>query len=109
MPSARAFAVIMFAKLGSSPPSASATMTATSLADLVTMARIAVSTRIVSPRLEVKLGWGLCGGMSRHWQLGRELYLALLQPLKQQVKGHYLGERSRMARGVGVGRLHHRA
>ena len=59
MPSARALAVISLAKSGSSPARASATMTATSLADLVTMARMAVSTRIDSPGLSPSLD-GAC-------------------------------------------------
>ena len=47
--------------------------------------------------------------MRGHRQLGVELDLALLQPLEQQIEGHDLGERSGMARSVGIGRLHDRA
>ena len=49
MPRARAFAVISLRKIGSVPPRASATTTATSLADFVTIALIAVSTRMFRP------------------------------------------------------------
>ena len=52
-------AVIMRAKFVSSPPSASPITTATSFADLVTMALIAVSTRMLSPGLRPSLD-GAC-------------------------------------------------
>ena len=47
MPIWRALAVIIAAKLSSVPPRYSAIATATSLADLVTTARIAVSTSML--------------------------------------------------------------
>ena len=59
MPISRAFFVIIRANSGSLPPSVSATTTATSLADLVTMARMAVSTAMVSPGLRPSLD-GAC-------------------------------------------------
>ena len=49
MPIERALSVMRRAKLYSVPPMASATTTATSLADLVTSARIASRTLIVLP------------------------------------------------------------
>ena len=60
-------------------------------------------------RLEPQLGRRLRGGMGRHRHFGRHLDLARLQPLEQQIERHDLGQRGRMARTVGVGRLHHRA
>ena len=59
MPSALAFRVIMRANLVSFPPSASATTTAASFADLVISARIAFSTVIVSPRFSPSLAAGM--------------------------------------------------
>ena len=52
MPIWRALAVIMAAKLSSLPPRYSAIAAATSFADLVTTARIAVSTSTLPPRLK---------------------------------------------------------
>ena len=47
--------------------------------------------------------------MGRYRQVGVERDLALLEALEQQVEGHDFGERSRMARAVGIARLHDRA
>ena len=60
---ARAFSVIISAKWNSVPPKASAITTATSLAERITMARMAVSTVMVSPRRSdslVGFCWAAC-------------------------------------------------
>ncbi len=57
-------------------------------------------------RLQAQLGGRLRGGVLGHRHFGRKLDLARLQPLEQQIERHDLGQRSRMARAVGVARLH---
>ena len=59
MPSSLALRVIIWANLLSLPPSASAMTTATSLADLVTRARIASLTAMLEPRLSRSLEGGI--------------------------------------------------
>ena len=63
--------------------------------------------RLAGPQAE--LGGRLLGGVLGDLHFARELDLAGLQALEQQIKRHDLGERGRVARAVGVGLLQHRA
>ena len=102
MPSAWAFCVISLAKPSSSPPRFSATVTAASLADLVTMPLMASSTADGLAGLEIELGRILFGGVFGNLQLRVEPDLAGVEALEQEIKRHHLGQRRGMAQGVGV-------
>ena len=71
MPSARAVRFMRAAKPATLPPMFSATTTATSLADLVTSARIASSTAIVEPgfRPSFEGGWRAALAETESWLL----------------------------------------
>ena len=60
-------------------------------------------------RLQAELGRRLRGGVRGDRHFRRHLDLAGLQPLEQQIERHDLGQRGRMTRAVGIGRLHHGA
>ena len=109
MPSARALAVISLANSSSLPASASATITATSLADLVTIARIAVSTAIESPGFKPNLDGACAAAWAETVISVAELNLARFRALEQQIERHDFGERCGVAWTVGIGRLQHGA
>ena len=109
MPSARALRVIWRANSSSEPARFSATTTAASLADRVTMPLIASSTVMVPPSRSPSLVGDWPAACSETLQLAVERELAGFQPLEQHVERHDLGERCRMADRVGVGRMQDRA
>ena len=84
------------------PPICSATTTATSLADFVTSARIASSTLMVVPAFTPSLDGGLLRRVRRNCKLGRKGEPLRLELLEEHVKRHHLGQRRRVAPGVGV-------
>ena len=87
----------------------SATTTATSLADFVTSALIASSTVMVWPARSPSLvgAWTAACSETRSSAVEREL--AGFELLEQQIERHDLGQRGRMADGVGIGRMQHLA
>ena len=81
---------------------ASAITTAASLAELVTSPLMASSTRMVWPGRRPSLVGACSEACSETGHFGVELHLAGFEPLEQQIERHDLGERGRMAAGVGI-------
>ena len=112
MPISRALRVIRRAKFASVPPMCWARAMATSLADLVTRALMALSDGQLLAGLEVQLGGGRGGAFLGHLDLGIVVEPSELDQLEGHVEGHHLGERGRVDRlvaclivqhGAGVG------
>src|SRR3979490_62479 len=94
MPSACALRVMSLAKVSSSPPMCSATTTAASFAERVTMPLMESSTLMVWPSRKTRVV---------------ELELAGLELLEQEIERHDLGERGRMPERVRIGGMQDRA
>ncbi len=60
-------------------------------------------------RAQAELGRRLLGGVLGHLHFGVELHLAGVEALEQQIERHDLGQRGRMAAGVGIVRGKRRA
>ena len=89
----------------SEPPRFSATTTATSLADFVTSALMASSTAMVAPGRRPSLEGAWREALRRDREGRVEGDPAALELLEQQVEGHHLGDRGRMAQRVLVLRM----
>ena len=96
MPSRAAVAFILATNASCDPATASASMTATSLADFRISACSAVSTVISAPTGKPDLARGLAVGEFRAADLGFQRELALADRLEHQQRRHDLGERGRM-------------
>ena len=102
MPSWRAFWVIRRAKAASSPPSASASTTAASLAERVTSAIMASRTLTVPPGGMPILVGGALSALIDTGSAVAERQPARIEGREGEVDRHQLGERRRMAQLVGL-------
>ena len=100
MPISCALCVISAAKFDSVPPIFSATATATSLAERVTIALIASSTLIDSPGGDAELRGLLVRRVLGDRDPRRQAQRAFVELLEQHIERHHLGERRGVAQRV---------
>ena len=106
---ARAWVVISSAKRASLPPRFSPMVEAMSLAERVTSAMIASSTRIVEPALRPSLVGGMAAARAETLSLVSSVEPALVQGLEDEIEGHHLGQRGRVGLGIRLVRVQHLA